>query len=126
MGVLLPPPGRSSGGLSKYLLGRLRVLVPLPSHGHHTTAATTHPSLSRSDGGRPSLEPLRAVVSTHVSAGSIPSPPAHDPVPEDRRAPPHVGPLCFFEPDPECLTLSNYAVKHFTYSASKVSDIQPE
>ena len=56
MGVRFSPPGRLGGGLSQYRLGRLQVLVSLPSFGHAAPAAPSNPRVSSSTGGGGSLE----------------------------------------------------------------------
>ena len=77
VGVRLPTPGGSGGGLSKFRLGRLWVLVSLPSYRDDSPAATSHPRLSGHRRGDCSVAATRDVVSD--DAGS-PAPP-HDTVP---------------------------------------------
>ena len=72
LGVRFSPPRRRGGGLSQYRLGRLQVLVSLPSFGHASPAAPPDPRVSCSAGGGGTLETPLA-----------PSP-AHDSVPADR------------------------------------------
>ena len=84
LGVRFSPPGRRSGGLSQYRLGRLQVLVSLPSFGHASAAAPPDPRVSCSAGGGGTLETPRAVVSSSASESRLTPSPAHDPVPADR------------------------------------------
>ena len=81
MGVRFSPPGRLGGGLSQYRLGRLQVLVSLPSFGH---AAPSNPRVSGSTGGGGSLETPRTVVSPSASGSGLPPSPPHDSFPADR------------------------------------------
>ena len=84
LGVRLSPPRRRGGGLSQYRLGRLQVLVSLPSFGHASPAAPPDPRVSCSAGGGGTLETPRAVVSSSASGSRLAPSPAHDSVPADR------------------------------------------
>ena len=84
LGVRFSPPRRRGGGLSQYRLGRLQVLVSLPSFGHASPAAPPDPRVSCSAGGGGTLETLRAVVSSSASESRLAPSPAHDSVPADR------------------------------------------
>ena len=84
MGVRFSPPGRLGGGLLQYRLGRLQVLVSLPSFSHASPAAPPNPRVSYSTGGGGSLETPRAVVSPPASGSCLTPSPAHDSIPADR------------------------------------------
>ena len=84
LGVRFSPPGRLGGGLSQYRLGRLQVLVSLPSFGHAAPASPSHPRVSDSTGGGGSLEAPRTVVSPSATRCVLPPSPPHDPLPADR------------------------------------------
>ena len=81
VGVSLPSPRGSGGGLSKFRLECLRVLVSLPSDRHDPPASPSNPRLSGHSRGDYSVAATRVIVSLSVSEGAgTPSPP-HDVVP---------------------------------------------
>ena len=82
--VRFSSPRRRAGGLSQYRLGRLQVLVSLPSFGHASPAAPPDPRVSCSAGAGCTLETPRAVVSSSASESRLAHSPAHDSVPADR------------------------------------------
>ena len=85
VGVGLSPSGCGGSGLSKYRLGCLRVLVPLPSFRHDPSASSEDLVLQHSSSCHSPLVPTRALVSSSLPAGGVPSPPLDHPIPGDGR-----------------------------------------
>ena len=85
VGVGLSPSSCGGSGLSKYRLGRLRVLVPLPSFRHDPSASSEDFVLPYSSSRHSPLVPTRALVSSSLPAGGDPSPPLDHPIPDDGR-----------------------------------------
>ena len=56
LGVVLPLPGRSGSGLSKYQLERLQVFLSVSSSDHDTPAPTPHPLVQVAESSRSSFE----------------------------------------------------------------------
>ena len=80
MGVSLPAPGGSCGGLSKFRLGRLQGLVSLPSYRDDPPSAPSHPRLSGHPRVDCSMATARDVVPPSVSEGTGSPTPPHDAV----------------------------------------------
>ena len=83
LGVFLSSPGRSGGGLLKYRLERLRVLLSVSSSDHASTTSAPDPQVAQ--GRRDSVAPARSVVSPVATEGGRPSPPAGDSLSADGR-----------------------------------------
>ena len=88
LGVSLSSPGRSGGGLSKYRLEPLWVLLSVSSSGHASATPTPYPLVQVAVGDmgrRDSVAPTRPVVSSVVTEGGRPPPPAGDSLSADGR-----------------------------------------
>ena len=84
-GVSLSSPGRSGGGLLKYRLEWLRVLLSVSSSSHASATFAPYPLVQVAKGRRGSVAPARPVVSSVATEGGRPPPPAGDSLSADGR-----------------------------------------
>ena len=85
LGVSFSSLGRSGGGLSKYRLERLRVLLSVSSSSHAPATSAPDTLVQVAQGRRDSVAPTRSVVSSVTTGGRRPPPPAGDSLSADGR-----------------------------------------